>query len=309
RRARVTPAIRRTLTPDPLFPQRDILLDVNTVAQRLAARLGARAPLTMTHCARLRVKYHIGESLRVLHCIQAQGRWFVVAARMFPAGHSATAYQKAAAAAVPCGLLRPVLHDADLSTVFWTFPNDRKIANLPVLTHVPPTLQQPLGQPWRRSQVVAYAPEKSATARCLDDQRVIRAYAKVYAGQEGYAGYHAHHTLWCRLPAGDPHLRLPQALAYSAPHCTLLLEPAMGQRLIDLRGAALRHGLQCFGAALARLHALVPPELPSFTRLDLASLQQAAGLITQLRPDVGEAADALARQLTSTWEQPTEPPV
>src|SRR5215472_12710005 len=105
----------------------------------------------MTHCARLRVKYHIGESLRVLHCIQAQGRWFVVAARMFPAGHSATAYQKAAAAAVPCGLLRPVLNDAALWTVFWTFPKTRKIANWPVLTNVPPTLQKPLEQPWKGS--------------------------------------------------------------------------------------------------------------------------------------------------------------
>src|SRR2546428_2683307 len=145
RRTAMIPETLQMLATDPLFPQRDILLDVSAVAQRLAVQLGTCGPLTVAHCERIRETYRFGNCLRVLHRLQVNGRWCVVAARMFPAGRSTEEYQKAAAVAVPCGWLPPVVHDAELHTVFWTFPNDRKISNLPLLMHIPPTLRPLLG--------------------------------------------------------------------------------------------------------------------------------------------------------------------
>lgn len=296
-----------TLAPDPMIPQRDVLLDTATMIPRLARRLGVRRPLLMTQGERIRAKYRIGESLRLLHRLQVDGRWLMVASRTFPAGRSTEVYQRAAAQAVACEGLCPVMHDADLHTVFWTFPNDRKVANLSVLVHTPPPLRSLLGLPWNDSRLVAYAPEQSATAQCLDEHGAILAYAKVYAGDEVSTAYWTYQRLGSYLPADHPHLTLPRALACSEAYRTLLVKPIVGPRLLDLRGTTLQTALHRLGAALATLHTLVPPEGRRFTRLDVPHLQQAAHLLSLMRPDVQEYAETLAHALQSRWAGLDEP--
>src|SRR5215207_5589760 len=166
------------LARDPVLPQRDLLLDEGEVARRLSGRLGAGTPLTIDSCERVRTKYRVGDSLRVLHRIVAGGRAYTVAARAYPAGRSRRAYERALVA--PRGGLRPVAHDEEVETVFWTFPNDRRIAGLSVLKHPPEALAH-FVPAWTSSRVVAYAPEKCATAQCLDGASRVLAYAKIYS--------------------------------------------------------------------------------------------------------------------------------
>jgi Ser/Thr protein kinase RdoA (MazF antagonist) len=298
------------MAPDPRLPQRDLLLDEAEVARRLSDSLGLKERLTVSACERVRTKYRVGESLRVLHRVSVAGRVYTVAARAFAAGESRRAYERAAHAAVECAPLRAVLHDEELDAVFWTFPNDRKLAGLGLLRDVPPELARLCAPEWVRSRLVAYAPEKCATAQCLDERSRVLAYAKVYAGDEGRRVYQTYYALGRQTYDGRAALTLPRALAYSEAHRTLLLEPIAGTRIADLPAEELPHGYYQLGAVLAALHSLrVPEGWSEFERLSVGRLLQSAQVIETARPDVFREASELAGELERRYETPADPHV
>jgi Ser/Thr protein kinase RdoA (MazF antagonist) len=300
-------AARFNLAGDALLPQRDRLLDSREVARRLSSLLGARGPVAIDSCVRLRVKYRFGESLRVLHRIVVGGQPYTVAARAFPSGRSVRAYERAVGVAPGCfGPLRSVARDAELETVFWTFPNDRRIRGLRVLTDIPPDLAR-LVPAWTRSRLIAYAPEKCATAQCLDDESKVLAYAKVYAGGEGRRVFNLYEALKRRLPRAAPGLNLPRTLAYVEARRVLLLESVEGVRIADLDGTALLTGYRRLGAALATLHGLpVPDGLPAFKRLDVERICRVSLVVGRARPDVRREAIDLATSLTLSYDSADE---
>lgn len=293
------------LARDPRLPQRDVLLDARAVAIRLSAALGVKGQLAISECERVRTKYRVGDSLRVLHRVRVGACDYTVAARTFAAGESRRAYERAASEAVDCAPLRAVLHDAELETVFWTFPNDRRLADLRVLRDAPPPeLARLLTPEWARSRVVAYAPEKCATAECLDARSRVIAYAKVYAGDEGRHVYDIYRALAQRLATGGANITITRALDYDETHRTLLLAPADGARIADLSADELPRGYSRLGAALAALHnAPAPQGLQPFTRLDAKRLRQAALAVGAARPDVRRYVDDLADDLERQREQ------
>lgn len=298
---------RINLANDALLPQRDLLLDADEVARRLASRLGTDGALKIDSCERIRSKYRIGDSLRVLHRIHVGGSDFNVAARAFPEGRSGGAYERALQTALPCAPLRAVIHDAELETVFWTFPNDRKLSGLRALTTIPAELAKLFVPSWTHSRVVAYAPEKCATAECLDDRLNVLAYAKVYQGDEGQRIFQVYEALQQSPSPAINAFASPRVVAYSAAHKLLLLEPIAGQRIADLQGYDALRGYELLGAALAQLHNLPVPEgLPPFKRLEVKRLRQAARLICHARPDVGRTALDLASELTVQWQPQSE---
>jgi Phosphotransferase enzyme family len=298
------------LASDQLLPQRDLLLNADEVARRLASRLGTSGTLKIDFCERIRTKYRIGESLRVLHRLRVGCSDFTVAARVFPEGRSGRAYERALNAALACAPLRAVVHDAELETVFWTFPNDRKLSGLQALTNIPSDLSQLFVPAWTQSHLVAYAPEKCATAQCLDERLNVLAYAKVYHADEGKRVFRVYKALRQSLSADANAFRMPRAVAYSEAHRMLLLEPIEGRRITDLQGKDALHGYKCLGAALAALHSLpVPAGLPPFRRLNVNRIRQAARIIGRARPDVERPALALASELIAQWKSPSETPV
>jgi aminoglycoside phosphotransferase (APT) family kinase protein len=287
-----------------------MLLDEALVAQRLSASLGLKGRLTVSACERVRTKYRVGESLRVLHRVSVGGRNYTIAARAFASGLSRRAYERAVRSAVECAPLRAVLHDPELETVFWTFPNDRRLAGLDVLREVPPKLARLFAPEWTHSRIVAYAPEKCVTAQCLGDGSRVVAYAKVYASDEGRRVYETYRALGRQLKPGSTALMLPRALAYDAARRTLLLEPVEGSRVADLDAKELPRGYYRLGAALAALHSLRAPEgLPAFERLTPARLRQAAHFIGTARPDARRDASALVEELARRRETSAEPRV
>jgi aminoglycoside phosphotransferase len=281
------------------------------VARLLSSQLGARGPLAIDSCRLLRTKYRFGDSLRVLHRIRVGGSDFDVAARTFTEGRSQRAYERALAAAVACEPLRPVIHSAEIGTVFWTFPNDRKLLGLQALKTIPHELAQLFVPAWRYSRVVAYAPEKCATAQCMDEDSNVLAYAKVYQGDEGERIYANYKALRRSLSPDTSAFCLPRAIAYSETHRMLLLETVEGERLVDVLGPrGPGRGYKHLGAALAALHSLpVPSGLRSFKRLDVGRIGRAAQIIAQARPDVWGEAFYLADELALRWEPPAGPPV
>jgi tRNA A-37 threonylcarbamoyl transferase component Bud32 len=199
---------------------------------------------------------------------------------MYAGGRSEAAFARAEEQTLASGPLRPVGWAPELETVFWTFPNDRKL-RLEALAEL-------VGSDVRAVQLVAYAPEKCATLR-LDGGRRALAYAKVYA--EG--GAERPRALYRRL-AGAP-VRVPAVLA--SRQDTILLEPLPGRPLATLTGARLVEGHRLLGHALAALHRLTPPEGLRFRRLESGRMPAAAELIARACPEAAGEAHALADRL------------
>jgi Ser/Thr protein kinase RdoA (MazF antagonist) len=279
------------LAPDAAVPQRDALLDERRMGVLLGVRLtGAAAD----GCERLNAKYRVGDSLRVAYRITVGGEFHTLAGRTF-AGRSASVYRRAAAA-IGESALPGVLHAPELETVFWTFPNDRRLAGLPLLDGGSGALDRLVGRPVARTRLMAYAPERAATAECLDaDGRVI-AYAKVHwdAAERELANATAAASA---VGPADPRLRLPRVLAASLPDGALVLEPLAGRRLDGLPTAELGPALRALGAALATLHAVRPLPPRRFDRLDGDRLTLAADVLGRARPDCRATASRLLATL------------
>jgi Ser/Thr protein kinase RdoA (MazF antagonist) len=286
------------LAPDPGVPGRDVLLDDTAMADRLSHLLSFNGRLPIDRYGRGRVKYSVGESLRVVHELQIDGAPWLVASRTF-AGRSNDVYKRVARGATEAGPLRAVAHDPELEAVFWTFPNDRKIGSLAALAPATDTVSRLLGRPIARTELAAYAPEKSATAACLDGTGTPVAYAKVFASaEEAAASRHAHDALFQQIGATHSALRVPAVLAWSADERMLVVEAVGGRRIDTLFGPDLVQAMRRFGAALACLHSVpVPDGLPAFERLDPAQQPDAADILGHARPDVAAAAARLAGEL------------
>ena len=292
------PVAQTELDFDPMVPHRDLLLESDELTRRLSVLLSQNGPLNIQYSERVRVKYRAGKSLRVLTKIQVQERSYAVAARTFSGGRSLDAFERMVPAVVPCGPLRPVARDAELDTLFWVFPNDRKIANLSLLSAIPESLAQWFDPAWSGSRMVAYAPEKCATVQCLSEDREIVAYAKINAEDDGRRIQQNYDSV-CRAAAQQNQpLRIPRALAYSDTWRTLFLENIPGKRLADLDGAEFRRGMKLLGASLATLHSLPAPDgLSPFRRHSAEALTTAADIVGAVRPDVADRARALAADL------------
>jgi aminoglycoside phosphotransferase len=264
-----------TLAADAGVPQRDALLDEPTVARLLGAPV-----------ERMFAKYRVGESLRVVYRVGADGH---AAARTFSGGASAAAFERALATAVPARVLPPVIHAAELDAVFWTFPNDRKIAALPLLAPGAPALARLLGRPCASTRLVAYAAERSANAACLAEDGRVLAYVKVHAGD---AAGRERRALEAVAATG---VRVPRVLA--ATERALALEPLAGRRVDGLAGRDLECALRALGGALGALHRAPPAGQPRFARLDQDRLARAVSAITRARPDAERPAALLLAAL------------
>lgn len=284
------------LVLDPALPQRDRVLDPVETGRRLTRVLGTE----IVGCDRVRVKYRVGESLRAVFRVEAAGRTWLVAARVFTNGGCTEAFERAAPSAVATPPLPGVALDAPLDTVFWTFPNDRKLAALPQVVAESRGLAGLLGARVAETTLAAYAPEKAATFRCADGQGSAIAYAKIYADDAGARSLLVHESLSASLDPADRHLRLPRALAYAAPERLLLVEPVDGRRADAVGGPGRTAMLRRLGAGLARLHGLPVPDGRRFTRLDPERSRAAATLIARVRPDLAGRALRLAEVLAAT---------
>jgi hypothetical protein len=281
------------LAADPALPQRDRLLDPACFGARLAELLGrSQSP----PAARVRAKYRVGESLRVLHRVVLDGAPVLVAARGFPAGASGPVFERLASrdAAAPL----PVVHDPEWEAICFPFPYDRKLARLELLGDAE-WLGRWLELPLTRAELVSWVPEKGAVARGLDARGHARCYVKRYG--EGYERALAIQCALARKPIGSRALRLPALVGGEPEQRMVALAAAPGRRIADLRGGARRAALRALGAALATLHELATPlPVERFERLAPRRLRSAAQRIGVVRPDLRVRAHALAAALCAS---------
>jgi len=287
------------LAADPALPSRDVLLDAQAVREILTV-LDPRGRARVSACAVVRVNYQVGRSLRTVLEATVNGEPRIVAARMFRGGKSADAYAQARRRAVSDGELRRVAWAPEVETVFWLFPNDRKIHALSAVVDTASPLPDGVRGRVTRRELVAYAPEKTATVACLDSGGRALAYAKVAAAHQAGRDFRIYETVGAALGRLDPRLGLPSALAYWSEQKTLWLEPIHGRRMADPTDGEALTDLRRLGTAVAVFHGLPASGAPPFDRFAGLHLAADAMLMGRVRPDVASAADHLADRLAST---------
>jgi aminoglycoside phosphotransferase (APT) family kinase protein len=280
------------LALDPVLPQRDLLLDETLMGEYLSRLVARYGDFGIRDCERLRTKYRVGTSLRVLYEVRGNGQSYRIAARALPRTRR-VANQFTS---------RVEVNAPELNTIFWIFPHDRKIKNLLALADVPDELRNIEGETWIQSRIVAHAPEKSVTAQCLDDNEQIVAYAKIYAGDEGRQIFETYaHVAEALQTQHD--VQIPRAITYFGQHHLLLLEPVAGVSLSAVPFAKRENAFFRLGKALRRLHG-VNPSLPAqrSTRLTPEAITQATDTISQARPDVADLVQRLSTKLIAQYE-------
>jgi len=266
--------VASSLAPDHVFPQRDELLDEDSLRGRLTVLLVEE----VFACERVRATYHPGRSLRLLLRVSTDRGPRLVSARAFAPGASRSRFERAHALDAD-----GVRHDEDLATVFFLFPADRKLTALARLhAGAWPSIPGAV-----RYRLVAYAPERAATAAADDERGRAVAFVKLHADATAERTALVHRSLRARG------LFVPAVVAKWPALRALAVEPAVGERL---DGA----GWPAFGRALARLHALPPVDARRLSRLEPDSLRDAAATIAALRPDVAAVARDLAQSLCSS---------
>lgn len=278
------------LAPDPALPARDRHLDPVWVARRLAELTGR--PVRPGRL--VRSKYRIGESLRAVHRVELDGRDTTVTARMFPLHDGVAGGAARVATAAPSAL-----HDVEHGTVWWWFPDDRRMHRLADVMRADPFLAEQLRLPaWAQTTVAEYAPERSLTVRAADVHDRALAYVKVYApGTVDLDAFAGRYERAARAFAGDRTISVPRVM--SRIDDVIALTPMPGVSWTALADTDRESGLQRLGAAIARFHEIPPDGIAgSFGRLQVGRVVHSAELVAAARPDVAPrilaAADRLA---------------
>ncbi|HXI30066.1 MAG TPA: phosphotransferase [Vicinamibacterales bacterium] len=289
------------LAPDPSLPGRDELLDVSAMRERLSSLLVGGIDSRIGSLAVARVNYSAGKAVRAVYRAEIDGVTRTIAARMFiDRAKSEDVFQRSQPHGAPVASLRGVAHDGSISSVFWVFPNDRKIRSLEAAIRPSLSARAIHTRSAVSTRLVAYAPEKAATLVCESaDNRAI-AYLKVTADDQALRDRHTYDGLRSTLDPRDTALRLPAPLAVSNRRRTLWLEALDGRRVAASLGDEVEIAdLERLGAAVAVFHRLAAPGVPRFDRFSPPHLAGDAAMIRVVRPDVAVAADALAAHLTA----------
>ncbi len=280
-------------TADPVVPARDLLLDPDSVAEQLG-RISHRDG-SIESCSLRRVKYRIGESLRVVYDVVADGRQFVMSARTFD--NSAAVFRRAEVTASPVDGMPGVAHDPHTDTVWWTVPNDRKLRNLGTLLDPPARVRQSSGVAWDQSVLVEYAQERSATARLLDTHGMVTGFAKAYRDRDAVEVADQYNRVAASVALLDG-VRTPRALGWARPDRIIVLEPMRGRTWTNLPGDKQPVAMRHLGAALAHVHGL-PTDFGRgpFQRYRSERVLNSADLVAIARVDVAAVTQRLRHKL------------
>ncbi|HEX3090435.1 MAG TPA: phosphotransferase [Ilumatobacteraceae bacterium] len=281
------------LASDPVIPQRDLLLDPDSVAEQLSRM--SHGDSVIQSCTLRRAKYRIGESLRVVYDVVADGRRFVMSARTFD--NSADVFRNAELHADHVLGMPGVAHDPHTNTVWWTLPNDRKLRNLGTLLDPPMRVRRSSGVAWDQSELVEYAPEKSATVRLLDPHGQVSGFAKAYLDRDVLDVANQYNRIAASIALLDG-IRTPRALGWARPDRIIVLEPMRGRMWTQLPAEVRPVAMKQLGAALANIHGL-PTDFGRgpFQRYREERVLNSADLVMTARPDVADAVRAVRNQL------------
>jgi thiamine kinase-like enzyme len=316
---------------DTKLPQLPLIVDPNTMQRRLQAHLSLsssdRQSYLVHGCDIIQIRYKphsscmVSYRLTIENTVTGEQGEQIVCGRAFPAGQSTSQWDKATARPlVQPRFGPPLIHLPDLDMVLWSFPNDRKINNLPSVidaVHSTPTffpnwLAAYLGREWHigatTSQVMHYVGEHTCTVRISvelyqpspEARRTITLFGKTYYDGEGTQTDRVMQQLWESEARQSGRLKMAQPLAYDEPLKTLwqlgiegtTLESyaAQDQGLIPLLNEA--------AGAVATLHTTPLSHIPLVTIEDLLEkLDRVTAMLMLYRPSCRSVLVSLANRL------------
>lgn len=268
------------LAPDREVPQRERLLDIDNVQQRVQRYLG---PVTLRV---VRVKYRIGESLRVVfRAIGKDGCERLISARSHPASSSPRLASELPARAPEATRFPSAFEDDSLGAAFWIFPGDRALAGLDAMLQPGAGMRAHLGGRWQTTRLVSYVPEKGAVAAALDCEDRPIAFIKKYTSEIAARRAFAMHAAIAAQTRDGGTLCVPERLFVDCARHVTGVAAASGVRLADLGRRRMAPALRQLGSVVAELHGLRASEgVPQSTRATGESLRTAATLIASVRP-------------------------
>jgi aminoglycoside phosphotransferase (APT) family kinase protein len=268
------------LAPDPLLPHRDDHLATEWVCRRLSALTGRPfEPVRL-----VRAKYRIGESVRAVHAVTIDGAPATVSGRTFPNGGTKAARQSPDA-----------LYDTEHETVWWTFPDDRRLVGVPDVIDADPHLARVLGiDGWTTSTVAEYAPERSLTVRADGAAQQVLAYVKLYApGTVDVARFAERYRRARPALAALPGVVVPEVLG--ATDAAIAISPMPGAPWTTLAADRVCPMLTRLGEAIAHFHTIDPAGVAApFGRMQVPRVVHSAELVARARPDLADALDEIA---------------
>jgi Ser/Thr protein kinase RdoA (MazF antagonist) len=153
------------------------------------------------------------------------------------------------------------------------------------------------GLAWDQSELIEYAPERSATVRVLDTHGQICGFAKAYRDRDALDAAEQFNRVAALVALLDG-IRTPRALGWARPDRIVVLEAMRGRRWSQLPIEVQRPTITHLGAALANAHGLkFDFGRAAFQRNDSRNVLGAAALVTKTRPDLAEPARRLRDNL------------
>lgn len=234
-------------------------------------------------CSIERVKYKPGKNclicyqLDIFDHLTRQITKQRLSTRIFEKGGALSRFKKAQSQSmvVPC-FGEPVSHLPTLDMVIWTFPNDRKLPELPKIIDpiflkekiFPDLIRTVPGPDWIVSQlssdIVHYVPEQTCTVRVslqlqnmeTNQKKTMTLYGKTYYNEEGREAYRMMGELWRSDLRRAERLKMAEPAGYDPETKTLWQLGLPGTTLLDQTMSAPRFFALLEGAAstVAALH-------------------------------------------------------
>jgi len=282
------------IAPDPAVPQLADLLDPSHVATSISRVLG----VPVRRAVPLKVKYRLGEHVRIAYDVDAGEQRTIVAIRSLRRDRDVGSPDHRRLRTAPADASAFDLPDLQASA--WAFPHDRRIAHIDALLSPRPALAGLLEHRWSSSRLAGYTPEKAVVVECLDSSGCTIAFAKQYASAtEARDAFRVHRALSTACAAEG--LRLPRALGMDAAAHVVVSEAAVGRRCTAPTLATNPDAMARLGRAVAGLHAIPPSTwMPRVRREGPETIRATVSLLGRAMPSSIDRLTCLAVRLAAS---------
>lgn len=328
-----------------LFPKEPVTAEADPVGRTAGAEADQQvdAPrFQIESCTIDRVKYKAQEKCVISYRLQIYDRMAqlshmqILCARVFPAGLSASRYQKACQEPlVEPRFGQAVMHLPELEMVLWAFPNDRKIGGIARLLASASRQEADLdeivaarwGREWRIVQqtheLIHYVPEHTTTVRVRlqlgqptamptpSAPCTVTLFGKAYYDTEGAESYRLMKLLWASETSQTGRLRIAEPVAYIAEDRILWQMGLPGRTLLtyEMGSLAFMELIAEAAVAVATLHAAALPCVRRTTLTDwVMQLEATERVVRQVRPQCGDLFNAVVAGLLHAAPQAVAEP-
>lgn len=286
-------------------------------------------------CRLLRVRYRPGRNCLAAYSLtlteRETGRKFeqMLSVTVYGKGESRERFERAQQQSIfPTAIGDGLFHLPELEAVVWMFPNDRKLAWLPVIANserlkneiLPGVLSRSFGEARKitalTTEIVHYAAERACTVRVTlkreGEAEPMALFGKTYCEGEGEPTWQAMQALWQSDGRVREQLLIPQPLAFQPESNTIWQFALSGKTLLecDDGSESFYELLEKAGAAIAALHRC---DLSGLSQLGIADvisrLESAEQLIATVCPQHRQTLNSLVGRLIMAAKQIGERPL